>query len=407
MSGPSASAKARARRCSRLLDRPALRPLPAERYQYGEWKTARVNIDYHVEFDHHWYSVPYQLTQQEVEIRATAATVEIFHKGIRVASHARSHTPHRHTTIARVIGPRHTSGIWSGRPRESSNGRPRSVRPRRRWSERILASNRHPEQGFRSCLGIIRLGDKYPHARVEAAARRAVALNVCSYQSLKSILENGLDGQAPEPSPDPRPPVDHPNLRGPDYYDTSADSKPSTPEELMLTQPTIDKLVAMRLRGMAEAFREQQESADLQRLSFEERLGLLIDRQWNWRENRALDRRLRNGRLQGPACIEDIDYRTPRGLDRQLVRSLTQESAWVREHQHLFLLGPTGIGKTWLARALAQKACRDGYTALFLKADGTVSQSGHGARRRQPLQAAVSTRARRLCWWWMTGPWRR
>ena len=92
----------------------------------------------------------------------------------------------------------------------------------------------------------------------------------------------------------------------------------------MLTQPTIEKLMAMRLRGMAEAFREQQESADSQRLNFEERLGLLIDRQWNWRENRALERRLRNGRLQGPACVEDIDYRTARGLDRQVVRSLTQ-----------------------------------------------------------------------------------
>lgn len=136
----------------------------------------------------------------------------------------------------------------------------------------------------------------------------------------------------------------------------------------MLTQPTIEKLIALRLRGMAEAFREQQESADQQRLSFEERLGLLVDRQWNWRENRALDRRLRHGRLLGPACMEDIDYRTPRGLDRQLMRSLTQESAWVREHQNLFVLGPTGIGKTWLARAVAQKACRDGYTALFLKA---------------------------------------
>ncbi len=136
----------------------------------------------------------------------------------------------------------------------------------------------------------------------------------------------------------------------------------------MLTQPTLEKLIAMRLRGMAEAFREQQESADSQQLSFEERFGLLIiDRQWSWRQNRALERRLRNGRLQGPACVEDIDYRTPRGLDRQLVRSLTTESAWVREHQHLFLLGPTGIGKTWLARAVGQKACRDGYTALFLK----------------------------------------
>ena len=136
----------------------------------------------------------------------------------------------------------------------------------------------------------------------------------------------------------------------------------------MLTQPTIEKLCAMRLKGMAEAFRQQQESADYQQLSFEERLGLLIDRQWTWRENHALERRLRNGRLQGPACIEDIDYRSARGLDRQLVRSLTLESVWVRERQNLFLLGPTGIGKTWLGRAFAQKACRDGYTALFYKA---------------------------------------
>src|ERR1039458_5937504 len=135
----------------------------------------------------------------------------------------------------------------------------------------------------------------------------------------------------------------------------------------MLIQPTIEKLYAMRLRGMAEAFQQQQEDANIHSLSFEERLGLLIDRQWNWRQNRALDGRLRNGRLQGPACIEDIDYRAPRGLDRQMVRSLTAESAWVREHQHLFLIGPTGVGKTWLARAFGHKACRDGYTALFLK----------------------------------------
>ena len=135
----------------------------------------------------------------------------------------------------------------------------------------------------------------------------------------------------------------------------------------MLTQPAIEKLYAMRLRGMAEAFREQQEKADYQQLSFEERFGMLIDRQWYWRENRALDRRLRSGRLKGPCCVEDIDFRAPRGLDRPLVRSLTQESAWVREHQNVFLMGPTGIGKTWLGRAFAHKACRDGYTALFYK----------------------------------------
>lgn len=136
----------------------------------------------------------------------------------------------------------------------------------------------------------------------------------------------------------------------------------------MLNQPTFDKLCAMRLRGMAEALQQQLQEPDIHQLSFEERIGLLIDRQWDWRQNRALERRLRNARLQGPACIEDIDYRTPRGLDRAVLRSLTQQSAWVEAHQNLFLVGPTGIGKTWLARAIAQKACRDGYTALFLKA---------------------------------------
>jgi DNA replication protein DnaC len=160
----------------------------------------------------------------------------------------------------------------------------------------------------------------------------------------------------------------------------------------MLTQPTIEKLMTMRLRGMAEAFREQQESADVQRLNFEERLGLLIDRQWNWRQNRALERRLRNGRLQGAACVEDIDYRTARGLDRQVVRSLTQESAWVREHQNLFLIGPTGIGKTWLARAFAQKACRDGYTALFQKAAelfrGLATSRADGSHSKMLYQLA-------------------
>ena len=136
----------------------------------------------------------------------------------------------------------------------------------------------------------------------------------------------------------------------------------------MLIQQTIEKLHAMRLRGMAEAFREQQEDTNVQQLSFEERLGLLLDRQWNWRENRALARRLKNARLEGSACVEDIDFRQARGLDRQLLRSLVADSNWVRQHQNLFLAGPTGIGKTFLARALGQKACRDGFTALFTKA---------------------------------------
>jgi DNA replication protein DnaC len=137
----------------------------------------------------------------------------------------------------------------------------------------------------------------------------------------------------------------------------------------MLNQQTIEKLYTMHMRGMADAFNQQQEDPQTTQLSFEERFALLVDRQWNWRQNRALERRLREARLQGPACIEDIDFRATRGLDKQVVRSLLQDSDWVRRHQHIFLVGPTGIGKTFLARAFGQKACRDGFTAYFASAE--------------------------------------
>jgi DNA replication protein DnaC len=136
----------------------------------------------------------------------------------------------------------------------------------------------------------------------------------------------------------------------------------------MLNQQTIDKLYAMRMRGMAEAFTQQQEDPQTTPLSFEERFALLVDRQWNWRQNRALERRIRDARLQGPACMEDIDFRAARGLDKQVIRSLIHDSDWVRRYQHIFLVGPTGIGKTFLARAFGQKACRDGFTAYFATA---------------------------------------
>jgi DNA replication protein DnaC len=135
----------------------------------------------------------------------------------------------------------------------------------------------------------------------------------------------------------------------------------------MLNQPTLDKLQTMKLHGMAEAFRAQLESTDTNAWAFEERFAMLVDQQWLWKENRALARRLRSARLKEKGVVEDIDYQHPRGLDRKLMRSLAT-SEWVRQHQHILLLGPTGIGKTWLACALAQKACRDGFTILHKRA---------------------------------------
>ena len=107
----------------------------------------------------------------------------------------------------------------------------------------------------------------------------------------------------------------------------------------MLNQPTIEKLYTMKLHGMADAFRAQLETTDSSSLSFEERFAMLVDQQWNWRQNRALQRRLHNAKLRGQACAEDLDWRTPRGLDRALLRGLLTDSDWVRRRQNLFLLG--------------------------------------------------------------------
>ncbi len=136
----------------------------------------------------------------------------------------------------------------------------------------------------------------------------------------------------------------------------------------MLKQPMIEKLVALRLLGMVEALKTQEQDATFHELSFVERLGLLVDQQWNWRENQALSRRLKNAKLRTNACVEEIDYRTARGLDKSVIRALVQESAWVGKHENIFVLGPTGVGKSFVASALAQKACRDGYSALYTRA---------------------------------------
>jgi DNA replication protein DnaC len=136
----------------------------------------------------------------------------------------------------------------------------------------------------------------------------------------------------------------------------------------MLKQPMIEKMLALRLLGMVEALKTQEQDAASRELSFLERLGLLVDQQWNWRENQALGRRLKSARLRNNACVEEIDYRTARGLDKNVIRALVQESAWVSKHENVFVLGPTGVGKSFVASALAQKACRDGYSASYTRA---------------------------------------
>jgi transposase len=199
------------------VERNALRALPAEPFDMSQWSYARVNIDYHIAFDANFYSVPYTLVQERVEVRATPTTIEIFHKGQRIASHVRGHgreqvftqrehrpkshqahlewTPSRMVNWAEQIGP-HTAKLFA----------------------RILAEKPHPEMGYRSCLGIIRLAEQYSSTRMEAAADRAIRTGACRYQSVKSILKNSLD-QQPLPEPPLSLPPSHDNIRGAEYFE--------------------------------------------------------------------------------------------------------------------------------------------------------------------------------------------
>jgi transposase len=202
------------------LDRPALLPLPACRYEFGVWRQAKANIDYHVQIDWHNYSVPYQLANEPMEVHLSARIVEIFSRGRRVALHERSWKRGGHTT-----DPAH---------RPESHKRHLEWTPGRlvRWSQKevgpccgevvakILATKPHPEQGYRACLGIMRLGRHYGRERLEAACRRAALLDACTYRSIHSILTSGAD-RRPVPSDEEvstGPAILHENLRGRDYY---------------------------------------------------------------------------------------------------------------------------------------------------------------------------------------------
>ena len=137
-------------------------------------------------------------------------------------------------------------------------------------------------------------------------------------------------------------------------------------EVAVLTQQTTDKLYDLRLKGMAKAYQAHLSRADVSDLSFDERLGLLVDQEWHLRQERRTERRLKDAKLKQAACVEDIDFRHPRGLDRHQILDLVACN-WIRAHRNLILTGPTGLGKTWIANALCDKACREGFTAKYAR----------------------------------------
>jgi transposase len=200
------------------LDRPALRPLPAEPFSVTAIKRVKVNIDYHVEIEGHYYSAPYQLMHQELEAFISSSTIELVHKGNRIATHVRSFIPGKHTTQPEHRPKNHQQYLeWTP---ERIIHWAQTIGPSTAAAvAAIMESRAYPEQGYRSCLGVLRLGKVYSNERLESACARAVHSRITSYKSIQSILKNGLDRQMVKPeAPSAAHNVTHINVRGSEYY---------------------------------------------------------------------------------------------------------------------------------------------------------------------------------------------
>lgn len=207
------------------LDKPALKPLPAERYVFARWAKVRAHMDYHVSIDKHHYSVPHQLAKIQLDARITAATIELFHKGTRVASHAKSSRKGGHTTIKEHMPPAHQA--QAGMTREKLLAQAERIGPAAtKFVAEVIDRRAHEQQAFRSILGVLRLGKQYGDERLEAACSRAVKLGSFAFKSIEAILKNNLDQRALEaPAPAALPKAPHVNVRGADYYGAPASTE--------------------------------------------------------------------------------------------------------------------------------------------------------------------------------------
>jgi len=201
------------------LEKPALKPLPLQRYIYTDWKRAKPNIDYHIEVGHHYYSVPYQLIQHRLDVRFSDTLVEVLFKGRRVASHRRSYRKGGYTTLSEHMPKSHQKYLeWT--PSRLLRWAAKTGPHTQNLVAAILEHRPHPEQGYRSCLGLLRLGKTYSAERLEAACARALEIKAYSYKNVESILKKGLDRQPlrTASSQPPQPLLEHANLRGKEYY---------------------------------------------------------------------------------------------------------------------------------------------------------------------------------------------
>ena len=296
------------------------------------------------------YSVPYSAIGKAVDVHATAALISIFLRGRRIACHPRApagsrttleaHQPASHRAVARYT-PEHLQAEFA------AIGSAAAL-----LFERILAAAEHREQAVRAGLGLLRLGGTHGAGRLEQACQAALEANVRSWRYVQRWLATGGP---------PHPTVWASTPTCADPPTTGTEQGPET-----MKHPTHEALRRLRLYGMARGLEDLERQPERSQLSFDDQLALLVERETAERANTALASRLKRARLRQTACLEDLDWRTPRGLDRTLVRDLAS-CRWVREHQPLLVTGPTGIGKTFVACALGNQAAREGYGVFYTR----------------------------------------
>ena len=337
------------------IDRPALKALPDEPYEYSEWRVRRVGVDYHVDIDAHYYSVPYRFARAEVEARLTARGVEIFHKGERIAVHLRGERePEAHdrsrahalqpSALRRLDDRAHPGRRPQDRPgdRGALRADPRGQAPSRAGLPRL---SRH-----RASRRLFRRGARRGRRRAGHRDRRQdlwLRQIHPRQQARSEARAKAPRGHRPDPS------SQHPRAALLPLGDAN-----------VLKHPTLDQLHTLGLYGMAKAFADLAAAGQAKDLPHADWLALLLDRETSWRRDKRLTARLRAAKLRQQASVEDVDYRAARGLDRALFQKLA-EGEWIDAHDNLALVGPSGVGKSWLACAIGQKACRDNRSVLY------------------------------------------
>ncbi|BBU64117.1 hypothetical protein MSC49_40520 (plasmid) [Methylosinus sp. C49] len=340
------------------IERDALGPLPATEWEFAEWKRARVNIDYHIDAESFFYSVPHALIHAEVDVRVTERMIEVFHRGQRVGLHERRYMGARHGTA-----PEHMPSVH----RRYAAWTPDRFR---RWAATIgphtegliaamLAARRHPEQGFRTCLGVLKLYRGVEAAKAEAVSARALEIGAFNCKSVAALLTGKSRASGAGDALRQRCSI------------TKISAVPAITTERnpsMLAHPTLDLSNALGpgLYGLAKWFKELEHKAEARGLEHAEWLGLLLEYELTLRRQKRFETRSRAARLRHPASVEDVDYQSTRGLDRALFLKLAA-CDWIAERRNLLITGASGLGKSWLACALGQKACRQDISVLYYR----------------------------------------